>query len=250
MAESSTSEKGVIDKIKGLFPRKNTQVIPETVTSAAIDTPPGEVQKQPNSTSEFSPETQRALETAGYTIYPLTGKSIDDLARARKAFADRGIRTAIDFTVTSLKSRKGQVAIKPYNDLVEGTRNKGFVEQDDMVRRQSEEVAQQIPGTEVVIGEAPDYCELDLLYFDRTGRHLIPPRSYVTDDDSVRTRTRNPKKPGDLITVGLNRPYTDFAGERGGITRQIPALITLSSGSSAEKSHDTRVIPLVVPKGS
>jgi len=127
-----------------------------------------EEQEIPNEITRFSPEARRAIDEARLPIFTLTGKSIRDLRQF-------GIPIVPEWPnqeyLETLPSRKSEVTLE---DLYpKNTFNKPMLQQQRVVEGYSEELSTRIPDVEAIIGEAPDYLELNSLWIERYGTPLF-----------------------------------------------------------------------------
>lgn len=118
--------------------------------------------------TKFSPEALRAIEEARLPIFTLTGKSIRYLRQS-------GIPIVPQWPnqdhLETLPSRRSQVAVE--NLYPTNTFNKPMTEQQILVKRYDKRLSERIPDVEAVIGEAPDYVELNSLWIEKYGTPLF-----------------------------------------------------------------------------
>lgn len=122
----------------------------------------------PDDITKFSPEAQRAIEKAHLSIFILTGKSINDLREAGVPIVPQWPNQE---HLETLPSRRSQVTVE--NLYPEYTFNKPMTEQQMLIERYSKRLSERIPDVEAVIGDAPDYVELNTLWIEKYGTPLF-----------------------------------------------------------------------------
>ncbi len=132
----------------------------------------------------FSPEARQTIEKAGGIVAKLTGLSIKNLELTGFRFYKVG--HSADFGFEYLPSRESHVAVFSKELFLPHSQGKTLDEQETMVAQLSMSLAERIPGVKAIIGQAPDYAELDYQCLTATGRHLFDPELC---NFSVRTKT-------------------------------------------------------------
>ncbi len=170
----------------------------------------GELESRNNDTSpaiesqsevkKFSPEAREALEQKGFTIYVLTGKSINIHKKEGKKFRSTWVLDEND-PFNDLRSVVSEVAINTDQLFIPGSNDKTLAEQEELVDNQSRELG--IDGVRTIIGEAPDYIDLAFSHFDSTGGHLFGEK-----ESNNYTITKTPSVVGLMATVGHFDPRT------------------------------------------
>lgn len=121
----------------------------------------------PNEITKFSPEARRAIEEANLPIFTLVGKSIRDLRLSGKKIEPEWSNQEY---LETLPSRKSEVTI---GNHLKNSFNKPMSLQQILVEGYSTELSKRIPDVEAIIGQAPDYLGLSLLYIARYGTSLF-----------------------------------------------------------------------------
>lgn len=119
----------------------------------------------------FSDEARARLEAEGYFVHTLTGQSIKTLKDAGRPFWSTWHNNHPDFE--TLASRSSEVAIRPDQLFLPKSNGKTLNDQLSRVARVSADLSRQVRGTQVIIGEAPDYVELAYNHLDLTGQRLF-----------------------------------------------------------------------------
>ncbi len=105
------------------------------------------------SENRFTDRQREHLQALGYIILDLEAKSIKDLKAEGVQFwstwhADKPLELE--------KSRQGQVAVKAKNMFLTGSGKKTVEEQDRIINSYGENLSEQVPGTEAVMGSPAD----------------------------------------------------------------------------------------------
>ena len=184
--------------------------------------PPREL---PVQRARFNDEARETLIKEGYCIYTITGKPQETLDADRPLW----LKPHPDYDVfEALESHSSEVAINPNCLFLEGSNNKTFKQQREMVKTFSNELLKKIPEVQAIIGEAADYVKLVYAHLDETDKYL-----FGKDDHYYYTRT----------LAKDNEPTPAIVG----------SLISADKGLSVlycdpnESRHDLWVAPLVVP---
>ncbi len=107
-------------------------------------------------TKSFDEATTRILKSLGYHLFDLTGSSINDLRNS-------GIRTPYfkpNYKFASIPSRRSQVAINFDKFLLEGSNDKSFGQQLEMLAEFNMHLKSRARGAEAVMGSASDIGEI------------------------------------------------------------------------------------------
>ncbi len=172
-----------------------------------VYTPPIEVlplvPEDPIEIKCFSDEQRDVLDENGYIIYDLSGESVNTQKQTRNAT----YLTREDIgPVTSMCS---QVAINPKELFLPDSNNKTLRQQELLVEKFSQGLEKKLRGISVkaIIGEAPDYVELDSKHYDATyygdGLHLFERDEYI----SRFARTKTPTGNSSVAQVGWVKSY-------------------------------------------
>lgn len=199
-----------------------------------------EGREAPNEITKFSPEARRTIEGAHLPIFTLTGRSIRDLRQSGKRIEPEWSDQEY---LETFPSRKSEVTIENH---LKNSFNKSMSLQEALVDGYSTELSKRIPEVEAIIGEAPDYLELSLLYIARYG---IPLFEYDV--------TLNPKLPKFLSKWKLfkghvyTRTVTPLNSPRGSFM----AAVTYWKGAHRvdgwpreQDLHICGVTPLIIPR--
>ena len=121
----------------------------------------------------FTDEAREALEKAGYVVLELTGKTIQDYIDDGKPlflnppkYWDTGTVTTPSIFLnyypglTTIPSRKSQVAIKIEDFFLSGSDNQPLEKQEKMVDEFSESLKKYIPGVKAIMLTLPDCAAL------------------------------------------------------------------------------------------
>jgi len=171
----------------------------------------------------FTSETKKALEREGYVVHELTGQSIASLKDQGRGFRSTWHRYP-DFE--ALASRLSEVAINPEELFLQRSGNKTLSEQQRLIAAHSAMLSLRYPGTEAILGEAPDYIEIAFKHLDATKQYL-----FGKDFGFNFTRT-NTRVEGGVASLGLFDPGGGWH---------------VGSWGADVRSGGLRVAPLVVP---
>jgi hypothetical protein len=175
-------------------------------------TPPKEA--TPVEVRRFSNEAKEALEEDGYIIITLTGQSIASLRQAGRRFC--GYQDPQTQALTSMQS---EVAFNPSQLFLPKSNNITLTQQEKMIERFSQRLAEKTPGVEAIMGGAADYIDLAFTHLDATGNRLF---GEEYDYDWARTNTPHLSSAGYAVIVGCfsskkekGLDVNSFEGDRG-----------------------------------
>jgi hypothetical protein len=146
----------------------------------------------------FTPEAREILRKKRYSIYELTGKSIKTLreqSRGKLTIWHEG------HEFENLPSALSEVAINPRKQFLPDSNLKTFEQQEEMIRKFSQELKEEIPEVEAIIGEVPDYAELDFKHLNATRERLFR-RRYRFGRYYCYTRTKTPVNNTNMLFIG------------------------------------------------
>lgn len=155
----------------------------------------------------FSQEARELLLAKGYVIYELTGKTLRDLYEPEGYFSFLMVYPQAAETPTL----KSEVAIDPSFEgmYLPESGNKPLAQQEEMVARFSEKLAESIGGVKAVVGEVQDYAELARLHYEATSQRLWSEdyqdyyrRHYGKDPRYTRTKTVPGPSADSVIQIG------------------------------------------------
>lgn len=180
----------------------------------------------------FTPEAIEDLKKEGFAIYELFGESLESLIRKKHKNIDWNninYRPPVhedEGRIIRAESKRTQVAIKPEDLYLDRCTGRSLNIQEQMVSDYSVELQKRIRGVKAIIGEFPDYLELNYA--------LDEEADYNVDSIQIRTKTIfDSYKEKDLCLTLTFGP---------GIDPKIDSLAKMGT------SHDASfIIPLVVP---
>lgn len=200
-----------------------------------------EGRETPNRITKFSPEARMAIEEAHLPIFTLIGRSIRDLRQSGKRIEPEWSNQEY---LENLPSRKSEVSIQFIG--LENSFNKPMSQQQKLVKSYSAKLSERMPDVEAIIGEAPDYLELSLLYMATYG---IPLFEYEV--------TLNPKLPKFLSRWKLfkaniyARTVTPLNSPRGSFTTAVSywnGAHRIDGWPEEQGLHICGVVPLIIPR--
>jgi len=183
----------------------------------------------------FSPEARQRLKVAGYSVYELTGQTLQSLRNSGRKFISNW---HINYpALESQHSRLSEVAINPDHQFLAGSDPRTFEEQQQMVQKFSQQLQKSIGGAEAVIGEVADYLELFYAHFDTKSESII-------GNKLVRTKTPISADLGNaliLICVGCT-----------GVPDQANGVFADTLGVWSDRifpnDYSVWILPLIIPK--
>ncbi len=133
----------------------------------------------------FNPDARAQLEKEGYSIYHLTGQSMEMMVHSGRVHnSESFLQFGRKYTkVWKLKSMRTEVAFKA-NEFFLDKNAKSFRQHQELIDRFSRDISNSIEDVQVVRGSVADYMELSLSYMETTGNTLL--RSVF---DSILTST-------------------------------------------------------------
>ena len=143
----------------------------------------------------FSNEQKEALKKEGYLNYALTGESVKSLRDSGHKFWSDWHKSLPDFE--ALGSMHSEVAINPNKPFLPKSNNKTLTQQEEMVNKFSEELGKKVKGVKAIIGQVPDYVELEFAHLDSTKEYL-----FGAKDNYDYTRTKTPTSSSRVAVVG------------------------------------------------
>jgi hypothetical protein len=152
----------------------------------------------------FHPEAREGLLQRGYTIYSLTGASIDSHRKAGRSFMSTWHQShpALE-ALPSMKNR--EVAINVVNPYLPESNEKTLSEQLALINKHSAALMHEVPGTAAIMGEAADYIEIVFLHFDATAAQDSPQFLFGKDKGWYRHYARSKTKVDNADVAGVGR---------------------------------------------
>lgn len=145
--------------------------------------------------NEIDPQEKAVLIKAGALIYPLTGRTIIDHVRAGRPIQYSDSETCSKIVNSPLQAIEVAIFPDPTEFLVPGTEGKSFVDQQALVREDSDVFLRRglgLEGVELIFGEAADFVELTFQHFDRGLLDGKDWRLFGKNYDYLCSRTQTP----------------------------------------------------------